>query len=507
MKKPLPHGFEEEVIGPWLKLTGMEAQDHYFRELLPKVVEHVREDEESMALERDGYGVLISLMGMSPETTVITAAVVRPKRLVVVYGQPDDDREKGLVTQSFNRAVDYLRTHGILEFNQIDQRLISPTDPVDIYRVIQEALQQAPLVAAGRSAIVDVTGGKKVMSATAGQAAWESRVPLCYVDGRYNATWRRPHPGSERVLKLASPSDQERSLLRVNALALYQSRSFAEAITSLKQSSRVMVDNQLELFLHDACIAYSHWLDLDLPKLAISAQQAIDRLSEARTQTLYCQRPDLATQHREHFGALLSVASDRSNETGLLASFRELARLYGSQQLRRFDFACLLLYRSMEAVVEVGLKRLLGSDFSLQAPDYTTLCNRDAILERYGAIADKVGSRTRNGETPRTVGEVVLPERVGFLSGLVLLKAAEKIDEPISKADIDLIKRLRGAAELRNSSILAHGRITLTEADFNRMSGHADELTEAVLSQEQVADVNRHRRHLQLLDASTLSFE
>ena len=58
-------------------------------------------------------------------------------------------------------------------------------------------------------ALVDITGGKKIMSAIAGQVAWDLDLPLCYLESpAYNPALRRPDPGSEVLLVFPKPSEQ-----------------------------------------------------------------------------------------------------------------------------------------------------------------------------------------------------------------------------------------------------------------------------------------------------------
>ena len=94
-----PAGLPDALIAPWLALTRsarddagrLEAQRHYFRELLPKIVQLVETAQEHRHIQGLGTHTLVSLMGFSPETTVIAAAVVRPRKLIVIFGDTEDD--------------------------------------------------------------------------------------------------------------------------------------------------------------------------------------------------------------------------------------------------------------------------------------------------------------------------------------------------------------------------------------------------------------------------------
>ena len=62
-----------------------EASEYYFEHLMPIVREAFEAVPEHKSIMQRQYSVLFSLMGFSPETTVLATLAVRPQKLVVAY--------------------------------------------------------------------------------------------------------------------------------------------------------------------------------------------------------------------------------------------------------------------------------------------------------------------------------------------------------------------------------------------------------------------------------------
>jgi len=71
-------------------------------------------------LRAEAVQVLVSLMGFSPETTVISTAILRPQSLVVVLSERAE--------RSYDRAHEFLTAHKILRPSQIERIIIPPID-------------------------------------------------------------------------------------------------------------------------------------------------------------------------------------------------------------------------------------------------------------------------------------------------------------------------------------------------------------------------------------------
>jgi hypothetical protein len=166
------------------------ASKFYFQHILPTVVMHHRQ-HSPRPIPCD---LLVSLLGFSPETTVLATTFMRPQQLVIVTS---------INTERYCRqCMDFLTEHALIGRERIGVRVIDATDHDALYMALCDAL-----VGASGSCMVDLTGGKKIMSAVAGYAAWSLGLPICYVEGRaYNEQMRRPEPGSEEIVILNPPA-------------------------------------------------------------------------------------------------------------------------------------------------------------------------------------------------------------------------------------------------------------------------------------------------------------
>jgi hypothetical protein len=112
--------------------------------------------------------VLISLCGFAATPTVLTYELLRPRRLVVITSRDAPD-SVDLIGQ---RLVGPDR----LRFQDFRHVAVDAGDPLDMYQSIALELAGAD----GRHAVIDITGGRKVMSGGCGarQLAAQPRAPL-----------------------------------------------------------------------------------------------------------------------------------------------------------------------------------------------------------------------------------------------------------------------------------------------------------------------------------------
>ena len=104
-----------------------------------------------------------------------------------------------------------------------------------------------------------------------------------------------------------------------------------------------------------------------------------------------------------HLHALERVA--QGDRQAVTAAFLELAEIYRRQE--RHDFASLVSYRAMEAIVETGLLTV-NSRFQMNQPDYGLLGDVAALEAEAHALLDR---------SPRRP----LPPKVGLEAGFALL--------------------------------------------------------------------------------------
>jgi hypothetical protein len=447
---------EPEVRKQWIKLQQADAGEasvFYFEKILPEVLKALETTHAELE-ERGNLDVLVSLMGFSPETMVISASLLRPRKLVVLLSEE--------TKKYYDTAARYLLKHEIVSPSGLIPEYVNPTDPFDLYRKVRRHLQPRG------AGMLDVTGGKKVMSATAAQAAWELNIKLCYVESKhYIPELRRPEPGTERLMVLLNPSTQRAKSSRELALGFYEKHMFAQAIDAFGASRDNNEDNRFDEFFQSLAKCYAALADLNLPQLAENASQ-VKALSEKSRMA------DLIEGYRtlpRHLEALKAVS--RGEPLAMMATYLNMSKLYQEQE--RHDFACLLAYRAIEALNAEGFRRLSDGEFDTGRPDYSLLGDAEELKSKYVSLSREVDDKQ---------SESALPRKVGFMNGFALLCLIDNGLHERAFGSMPLknaIGLLRSLAHRRNESVLAHGTKTLGPEDSQKLLDNAHKLAGAIL--------------------------
>lgn len=419
--------------------AGEQALRFYLDKMLDEVVE--------AALARSDrrpdtpVGLLISLSGFSPQTTILTYRLLRPERLLVISSEQTQ--------ASINVIADYVVGPGGLRQSDFMHQSCTPTDAYGIYRVVKEELDRRHDLSTEKPyTIIDITGGRKVMSAAAALAAWQLKLDLCYIESDYDPERRQPMPGSDRLLVLGNPTalfgEQEMDA----ALQLFASGAFGAARQRYDELCNSLAETGRPRFMRALADVYEAWCDLDLESLPARIDTAEAAILSDRHE-LTPRTVSLVEGQLEFLRRL--AGNDRDS---MLVCFYVLGEHY--QRVGRHDFAALLFYRTIEGCLSRRLEQL-ASGFSCDLPDYTLLADDvDRLRERYQQILA--------GLNKDSVLE--LPSAIGLMSAAVLLTALD--DGMIAAAhlaDKRALSHLDKVTWTRNKSVLAHG--------FNPI--HADE--------------------------------
>lgn len=389
---------------------------------------------------------LVSLSGFSPETTLLAFEFVRPQQLMIISSENVSDKID----------VIYDKLHGRLKPTQIQFRLCDPADPLGIYDIVKKAVRPQPGQRAV-SAIIDITGGKKVMSASAALAASQLNLQMCYVNGEFDAEMRVAVPGTEHLRVLANPTslfgDQDMDA----AKEMFRSGVYAGAQVRFAELSKSMSEPVQARFLCDLAELYQAWCDLDTASLCRLAASIREKLLDPRLRLLAETRDRLADQ----LGFVERLAE--LDGAALLLTFFLLGEHY--QAMGRLDFAALMFYRTIEQSLAERLVRNYGG-FDLEKPNYALLCpDQEELRQRYLVAIRKI-SPGNNQET--------LPWRVGLLDATLLLHVIG--DEMLSAADIRDLRGVNHVQQLvatRNRSVLAHGVELVTRDQCDVLRGRA----------------------------------
>jgi len=447
----------DEISNEYLRIRRevgiVEAKVFYFKMIMPLLRPWLEKRKEHQPLRKQHYSTLVSLMGYSPETTVHSTVVLRPAKLVVVYND--------LVAPSAEPALDYLKAEGIISHFNLTLIEVDAFDPVDIYERI---LAQMP---SSDHMIFDITGGTKIMSATAGALAWEKGLSLCYLNGNWDP--QKGAAGLQQATELVvytNPSRSRGYRYRQEALRNYERGNFISAREGFRESVKLISESDFDQLGVSLCDCYCALVDFDRVSLINKIEKLEETLAIGGVRRLY----EHHIQFDSHLNALRAFAEDPINLMATSAAFTILARSYAKQG--RFDLAGLLSYRSMERFVEMGLQAV-APRFKLDKPDWALLTTDVSQLRI--DYANLTGNK-----------QAVLPEKVTLVAGMFVLAVL----------DSDLGQRFRGTtnhiaaftlsklATMRNRSYLAHGVNNLTEADYLHLSEGAMDLAKAILKDQ-----------------------
>lgn len=169
--------------------------DYIFDVVLNKTRQHYQQHYNPPQVE-----VLVSLVGYSPQTTINAAYTLRPEHLVLIHSQESH--------QNLDSIYDQLtqRRH-VLHQDQIHPYLCQVTDPTNMLHIVQEAIEDIQCNTAHGQNYIDITGGKKVMSASAALIAWQLDLNICYINTQYDPHHRQPKPGTEHLIELGNPNN------------------------------------------------------------------------------------------------------------------------------------------------------------------------------------------------------------------------------------------------------------------------------------------------------------
>jgi hypothetical protein len=173
---------EVKYLSEWMELAKSgnfeEAQQLYFEKLLPVIADGFSVKYSKLLQEDE---LLISILGFSPEPIILTAKAMKPKNHVII-------------TTGLNQEVEnIIESHLDGNFKLIrlkDEQFIT------MYKTLKEQL----ILNKHSKVVLDITGGKKSMVASASIFGKDYGCKIVYVDfDEYIKELRKPKPGSEKL--------------------------------------------------------------------------------------------------------------------------------------------------------------------------------------------------------------------------------------------------------------------------------------------------------------------
>lgn len=181
----------------WLDLSKSgnfkEAQELYYSKLLPEITE-LFSSKYSDVLKEDE--LLISVLGYSPEPIILTAKAMLPEKHIIV-----SSGENSFVEETLERFLD--ANYNIIRLKD------------ESFLMMYKSLKEQLILQNYSRIVVDITGGKKSMVASAAIFAKDYGCKIVYVDfSEYLQDLRKPKPGTE-ILNLVYDPRRDQPELKI----------------------------------------------------------------------------------------------------------------------------------------------------------------------------------------------------------------------------------------------------------------------------------------------------
>jgi hypothetical protein len=433
-------------LEPFGEGTAAEQANRYrLNEMYSDVVAAAKAN--SADVPRPEVDLLVSLSGFSPETTLLAYELILPLRLLVI----SSDNTRSQVDVIHKKIGDRL------EFSQFMHDYVDPVNPIDIYELVKKAVRPVRPGDPPLRAIIDITGGKKVMSASAALAASQLDLKLCYIDSQFDPEMRQAIPGTERLCILSNPTVLFGDKDMDAAVQMFKSGGYVGAKERFGELSERVSAPARARYLCDLAALYQSWCDLDSGDLPARVEQVKMRIADPRSEV----RPETAKRLAEQLEFVRAlVAKDSSAQ--LLNSY-----LLGEHYFRlgRNDFAALLYYRTIEKSLAERLRRGYQG-FDVGKPDYRLLDpDVDHLADRYGEQAMAVFKSNR---------PIALPWRVQLIEAVIILFLLGDEMLPVASVKgVGAVNHLRRLADIRNHSVLAHGETPVRAGDCDKLRQQA----------------------------------
>jgi len=448
----------EKNIKKWLSIdkeNKEEKDNFYYENLLDDVVKLAKERwANNKNVKNKEFDLLITMSGFSPETSIISSKVINPKQVLVISSKKTSE------------GINIIGEHVVpmIGYSNFHHLTCDPTDPLKIYKLIKNKVSEITNEEKLK-AIVDITGGKKIMSAAAGLVAWQLDMPICYIESKnYDPIRRRPIPGGEDLLYLPNPITLYGHEEITRGKVLFNKGQFSEAHDRFLELSERLEEPKYAKFLKDLSKLYSKWCDVDIEELMESIINVKEHLNDnfVILQGFYENDMKKVTKQIDFLESL----QKNDIKTKLLNFY--LLGLFYKNNLKRYDFSCLFFYRAMEGCFAYRLKNKYN--IVINKPVYSNLkINKDELEKRY------VDSLAEIGWDNKVLSLPDYPLGYANMAAL-LISLGDKMFDAKYKFNL---KTIVSMGSLRNKSILAHGTTPLKLKDANRLEKFAERFLHA----------------------------
>lgn len=192
-------------IQEWLKLSNrglfVEAKNYYFNNLFDDIIDRFVDETSGV----NSCDVLFSILGFTPEPIILTQRALAPKAHIIFTTNKD--------YESNNEIISYLE-----KYLTSNYKIVNLED--GSFETIYDNLKAQMNIYPSTKYVIDITGGKKSMVASAAIFARDYNCNVVYVDyDKYIPELRRPMPGTERLNTVYSVNEDLISLIDFSSIS------------------------------------------------------------------------------------------------------------------------------------------------------------------------------------------------------------------------------------------------------------------------------------------------
>jgi len=306
---------------------------------------------------------------------------------------------------------------------------------------------------------VDLTRGKRIISAGAAIMASFFGFDIIYIDEDWEVDIKRGVPGSEDLILVRNPfhifGDLEKNYARI----MFNQYNFNSSKVLLQELCKKVKDPREYEVLTLISETYDYWNAFNYNAASKKIQEALRKIDQF---DLTIERETL--KGNEEALIILSKINTVQKIDELLKDdnliLHLLIDLYTNalrrRESRRLDDAIVRLYRLLELISQY---RLASYDIITSEPNYK---NHPELKEKYKEITKQLYNQERE-----------LPFEIGIKDGHILLFLLE--DEIWKNKTLEDMKKFLGPIRLRDNSIIAHGIETINDKAFKKIEEMSEE--------------------------------
>ncbi len=393
-------------------------QKKYFADILPLYESEFIENNS----QEEKYDVMLSLLGMSPATTVLAVNTIKPKYLYIVGTERSLKKFKKYIIPNLKNISE----------ENVKELEITESNLVKNYEYVMEKLKN---LYDKKKIIIDVTGGKKSMTSLAQIISTNLNIDTCYVDSKiYDSNKRRPEFGTEFLELFKNPLYFTGEKYIKDAIKLFNRQRFTSAATELEKVKKSN-KNYFYAELYGAFInAYNSWHCFNY----FEAKKCIELLLRDYKNELKEEQVFLLKSHVE----ILTKIIEEKDLKSMIFNFYFSAERYAMEG--QFDVSVFLIYRTVEFV----LAEILIREFEFN-PSEANFEKIGIDFISFKNEANKVFKKGYKWET--------LPLDCGLMDNAIILSL--KKHNVLNNIKLTEIKE---KSTLRNNSVFTHGESLLT---------------------------------------------